>query len=77
MLKMKAISFKKLPLSNTIYNHLGFFKAFGRPGLAEVVIHRPVETRGLGEEDLVNLRHTVRTTIEKTIQTHEHRHQNR
>ncbi len=54
----------------------GFFKSYGRPGIADVIIHAPVSTKGLTEEDLVNLRHQVRSTIEKTLSTYEHRHTN-
>lgn len=45
----------------------GFFKAHGRPGIARVIVHKPVPTKGMTEEDLVNLRHTVRETIARTI----------
>jgi 1-acyl-sn-glycerol-3-phosphate acyltransferase len=41
----------------------GFFKSYGRPGLAHITVHKPVDTRGMTEEDLVSLRHTVRETI--------------
>jgi 1-acyl-sn-glycerol-3-phosphate acyltransferase len=45
----------------------GFFKSYGRPGVARVVVHKPVPTSGMTEEDLVNLRHQVRTTIAQTL----------
>ncbi|MCU0435651.1 MAG: 1-acyl-sn-glycerol-3-phosphate acyltransferase [Bacteroidia bacterium] len=45
----------------------GFFKSTGRPGLAKVIVHKPVPTRGMTEEDLVNLRHQVRQTIAQTL----------
>jgi 1-acyl-sn-glycerol-3-phosphate acyltransferase len=41
----------------------GFFKAFGRPGIAPVIVHKPIPTKGMTEEDLVNLRHQARETI--------------
>jgi 1-acyl-sn-glycerol-3-phosphate acyltransferase len=41
----------------------GFFKSHGRPGLAKIVVHKPVSTKGLTEADLVSLRHSVRETI--------------
>ena len=45
----------------------GFFKASGRPGMARVVVHAPVSTKGMTEEDLVPLRHRVRETIAQTL----------
>lgn len=45
----------------------GFFKASGRPGIARVVVHAPVPTTGMTEEDLVPLRHRVRETIAQTL----------
>jgi len=45
----------------------GFLKVPGRPGRARIVVHRPVETKGLGEEDLVSLRSQVRHTIETAL----------
>jgi 1-acyl-sn-glycerol-3-phosphate acyltransferase len=41
----------------------GFFKASGRPGISHVVIHKPVPTKGMTEEDLIPLRHKVREII--------------
>lgn len=41
----------------------GFFKSYGRPGISRIVIHEPIQTKGLGEEDLVNLRQQVFTII--------------
>lgn len=41
----------------------GFFKAHGRPGIARITIHKPIPTKGMAEEDLVSLRHTVREII--------------
>jgi 1-acyl-sn-glycerol-3-phosphate acyltransferase len=47
----------------------GFFKAHGRPGLARIVVHKPVSTKGLTEKDLGNLRHSVRETILRELQS--------
>ena len=41
----------------------GFFKSFGRPGRANIIVGRPIETTGLTEENLVNLREEARTFI--------------
>lgn len=46
----------------------GFFKSFGRPGLAKITVHKPVPTLGMTEEDLVSLRGTVRETILRELQ---------
>ncbi|MGL5890006.1 MAG: lysophospholipid acyltransferase family protein [Bacteroidia bacterium] len=51
----------------TLLQNGGFFKSFGRPGLARVTVHKPVPTRGMTEEDLVNLRHQVRNTIAEKL----------
>lgn len=45
----------------------GFFKSFGRPGLARVIVHKAVPTVGLTEEDLIPLRQQVRNTIAQTL----------
>ncbi|TND08708.1 MAG: 1-acyl-sn-glycerol-3-phosphate acyltransferase [Bacteroidetes bacterium] len=45
----------------------GFAKVPGRPGLARVIVHKPVETRGMTEADLVSLCSAVRSTIEKSL----------
>ncbi|CAN5873239.1 lysophospholipid acyltransferase family protein [soil metagenome] len=50
----------------------GFFKSHGRPGISHCVLHKPVPTKGMKEEDLISLRHTVRETILKTLHN-EHR----
>jgi 1-acyl-sn-glycerol-3-phosphate acyltransferase len=45
----------------------GFFKSFGRPGIADIVIHPPIITKGMSEENLVLLREEVRNLTEKTL----------
>ncbi|MCD6067198.1 MAG: 1-acyl-sn-glycerol-3-phosphate acyltransferase [Bacteroidetes bacterium] len=37
----------------------GFFKSFGRPGLIRAIIHEPIPTKGMTEENLVSLRQQV------------------
>jgi 1-acyl-sn-glycerol-3-phosphate acyltransferase len=37
----------------------GFFKSYGNPGIAKVVIHEPVSTKGMTDENLVSLRQQV------------------
>lgn len=41
----------------------GLFKSHGRPGIARVVIHKPIETKGLSEENLVSLNQQLFETI--------------
>ncbi len=53
----------------------GFFKSHGGPGISRVVVHKPIPTKGMGEDDLVPLRHNVREIISQTLQQNEHRHQ--
>lgn len=45
----------------------GFFKSHGRPGVSHCVLHKPVPTKGMKEEDLISLRHSVRETILQTL----------
>jgi 1-acyl-sn-glycerol-3-phosphate acyltransferase len=45
----------------------GFFKSNGCPGLSKVVYHKPIDTRGMTEADLVSLRERVYKTIDNTL----------
>ncbi len=45
----------------------GFLKALGRPGLSRIVIHEPISTKGLTEENLVNLRQQVFDLTQNTL----------
>ena len=45
-----------------------FFKVMGGPGISRVIIHPPVETKDLGEEDLVNLRTEIFEVINRPLQ---------
>lgn len=45
----------------------GFLKALASPGLAPVIFHPPIETKGLTEEDIVPLRDKVFETIKKEL----------
>ncbi len=45
----------------------GFFKSFGRPGLAKIVVGEPIETKGMTEENLVDLRNKVRDFIQTEL----------
>lgn len=46
----------------------GFFKSLGRPGIARAVIHPPIETKGMTEENLVSLRHQVYHLTQDTLE---------
>ena len=46
----------------------GFFKSFGRPGIATIIIHDPIPTIGMTEENLVDLRDKVHQIIHQTLQ---------
>jgi 1-acyl-sn-glycerol-3-phosphate acyltransferase len=41
----------------------GFFKAFGRPGIAKVIIHESISTIGLTDADLVHLLNKTHASI--------------
>lgn len=41
----------------------GFFKSYGRPGISRVIVHEPISTVGMTENDLVSLRTQVRDII--------------
>ncbi len=45
----------------------GFFKTNGKPGICKVVVHEPIETKGLTENDLISLRTTVHQIIETEL----------
>lgn len=46
----------------------GFFKSFGRPGISKIVIHKPISTIGMTENDLVSLRTRVYDVISKELE---------
>lgn len=50
----------------------GLFKSHGRPGIARVVIHPPIYTKGMGQEDLLSLNQQLFDIINEPLQ-HEHR----
>ena len=48
----------------------GFFKSYGRPGLAHVVVGAPISTKGLSEENLVDLRTQVHAFIQQELENY-------
>jgi 1-acyl-sn-glycerol-3-phosphate acyltransferase len=40
---------------------------YGQPGIAKLIVHEPIETKGLTEEDLINLRDQTREIIKKPL----------
>ncbi len=63
----------------TMINHYKRFSdpgdVFGPagPGLARSVIHAPIETKGMTQEDIVTLRERVYQTIKQTLKAYENR----
>lgn len=45
----------------------GFFKSFGRPGVPRIVVGEPIETRGMDEKDLGELRQKVYNFIHSEL----------
>jgi 1-acyl-sn-glycerol-3-phosphate acyltransferase len=45
----------------------GFFKSYGRPGISTIVIHKPIKTTGLKEENIVDLRSQVFSLIDSIL----------
>jgi len=45
----------------------GFFKSSGRPGVARMIVLEPISTKGMTEENLVDLREQVYTLINDTL----------
>jgi len=45
----------------------GFFKSFGRPGFCKAIIHKPINTKGMTEENVVPLREAVYMLFEETL----------
>lgn len=45
----------------------GFFKSLGRPGVAWVIVHPPISTTGMTEENLVTLKEKVFYQMQETL----------
>ncbi len=45
----------------------GFFKSFGRPGIARIIVFDPIPTKGLTEENLVALRDKTHSLINEAL----------
>lgn len=48
----------------------GFFKSFGRPGIAKIIVFEPIATTGMTEDNLVDLREKVFKIINDTLSEH-------
>jgi 1-acyl-sn-glycerol-3-phosphate acyltransferase len=48
----------------------GFFKVFGRPGVCRVVVHQPIPTIGMTENDLISLRTKVHDIIKNELENY-------
>ena len=51
----------------------GFLKTFGRPGISRVIVHEPISTLGMTENDLVTLRTNVRDILLKDLDNYNKR----
>jgi len=47
----------------------GFFKSLGRPGISKAIVHAPIDTKGMTEENIVPLREAVHKLFEETLKT--------
>lgn len=45
----------------------GFFKSHGRPGISRIIMHEPIPTAGMTEDDLVSLRSKVHEIISNDL----------
>ncbi len=50
----------------------GFFKTNGFPGIARIVVGKPIDTSSYSEENLLDLRNKVRAFIEHHLNQHHH-----
>lgn len=46
------------------------FRYLCRPGLSRIILHAPIETAGMGDEDVSSLRERVRNIIKQTMIQH-------
>lgn len=46
----------------------GFFKSYGKPGISKIVVHKPIPTVGMTENDLVSLKTKVHEIISKELE---------
>lgn len=54
-----------------IFQDAPFWKAKSGPGIAHIVVHSPIETKGMTNEDLLPLRSRVYGIIESALKKHE------
>lgn len=59
-----------------IFGEPFFYKDKAMPGISKVVVHEPIETKGMTENDLVNLREQVYTIIDNELMRYEGRCKN-
>jgi len=46
----------------------GFFKSYGKPGFSRAIIHKPIETKGMTDENVVTLREEVHKLFLETLE---------
>ncbi len=52
----------------------GFFKSFGGPGVSRIVVHKPIPTVGMTENDLLSLKTKVHEIISKELEKYNDKH---
>ena len=57
-------NYKRLPSKNNFYK-------YGGPGIAKIVIHNPINTEGMVNDDVDSLKKQVRSIISNTIAEYE------
>lgn len=50
----------------------GFFKSYGRSGICKIVVHEPISTVGMTENDLIYLRTKVHEIIQNELYNYNH-----
>ncbi len=45
----------------------GFFKVYGNPGISKIIVHQPISTIGMTEENLISLRTKVHNMIQQDL----------
>ena len=48
----------------------GFFKTFGKPGISRIVVHEPILTTGMTENDLLSLKAKVHEVISSELKNY-------
>ena len=52
----------------------GFFKSYGGPGISKIIVHKPIATLGMTENDLLSLKTKVYEIITKELEKFNEKH---